>query len=243
VPCFPWPERTARAVGVAVRCGHAGRPGVRARLAARSETAPGPARRRGHRPPPGELAGPLRLAVPPAGGLLAPDAARDLLASAGLPVIETALCGDAEAAAAASRPPRVSGRAQGRSSDLTHKERRGWRAAGDCSRRDAVRSAAADLPRAGGRRGRARANPTARESNCLSAASVIRNSAPWVMAGAGWRPGGDAARCPARASRRWNEAEATALLRSLRGAAVLGGLAGQRPGGRRGRCGCDRHRR
>ena len=84
VPCFPWPERTARAVGVAVRCGlQAGRP-------------PGPAAS-----PPSPQPSP-RPAVPVGPGLLAPDAARELLAAAGVPVIETVLCDSAAMAVSAA---------------------------------------------------------------------------------------------------------------------------------------------
>src|SRR5581483_100424 len=82
VPCFGWPERTARAAGVAVRCGlRTGRP-------------PGPATRESS--PPGRPAPPAVVPLP--GGLLGPDAGRDLLAGAGVPVIETVLCGSAAAA-------------------------------------------------------------------------------------------------------------------------------------------------
>jgi acyl-CoA synthetase (NDP forming) len=78
VPCFPWPERTARAVGVAVRCGL-------------QVTKPAP------KPP-----APKPPAAKPAphlsAGLLPPEVARDLLAGVGIPVVETARC-DSPAAA------------------------------------------------------------------------------------------------------------------------------------------------
>jgi acyl-CoA synthetase (NDP forming) len=83
VPCFAWPERTARAVGVAVRCG--------LRLA---------------HPPAGEprraRAAPPVLATPVGNGLLAPEAARDLLAAAGIPVLQAVLCDSIAAAASAA---------------------------------------------------------------------------------------------------------------------------------------------
>jgi acyl-CoA synthetase (NDP forming) len=70
VPCFAWPERAARAVGVAVRCGlRIARPPAQTR---RVPAAP-----------------PTRPAGP---GLLTPDAGRELLAAFGIPVIQTLLC-------------------------------------------------------------------------------------------------------------------------------------------------------
>lgn len=86
VPCFPWPERAAQAAGAAVRAGqHTGR-------------ASQPQERR---LPPG-LAQDAGLAL--GAGLLAAGAARELLAAAGVPVIETAECATPdEAAAAAAR--------------------------------------------------------------------------------------------------------------------------------------------
>src|SRR6202011_2754598 len=100
--------------------------------AARTPAAPRRARR------------PLRLAVPPAGGLLAPDAARDLLASAGLPVIETAVRGDADPPAAAADRLGYPVVLKVAHLDLTHKSDVGGVRLGLLSA-DAVRSAAADL--------------------------------------------------------------------------------------------------
>jgi acyl-CoA synthetase (NDP forming) len=94
VPCFPWPERTARAVGVAVRCG------MRVSQAADADC---PLTRQ----PPDPL--PLAHRVPrlprstaAANGLLPAEAARDLLARAGIPVIATIRCESPAAAAAAA---------------------------------------------------------------------------------------------------------------------------------------------
>jgi acetyltransferase len=84
VPCFPWPERTARAAGVAVHCG------MRARTHRASSAPLAPAVPLG------------RLAVPGGHGMLAPDAARELLAAAGVPVVETVLCETAAAAVSAA---------------------------------------------------------------------------------------------------------------------------------------------
>jgi len=92
VPCFPWPERTARAVGVAVCCG------MRVNQvpdAGRAATRRPPDRPpRAHRVP--------RLPPAAANGFLPADAARDLLARAGVPVIDTIRCDSPAAAAAAA---------------------------------------------------------------------------------------------------------------------------------------------
>jgi acyl-CoA synthetase (NDP forming) len=87
VPCFPWPERAARAAAHAVR--------------ARAGAAPA-------RPPVGLPAGPPE--GPPAGppaGLLDPDAAAGRLRAAGVPLVPYVLAGSAAAAAAAAagQPP------------------------------------------------------------------------------------------------------------------------------------------
>jgi acyl-CoA synthetase (NDP forming) len=83
VPCFAWPERAARAAGTAVRC----------------------ALRVGHGPGATPDAGPRRPA-PRAGlgvpGLLAAEAARDLLVAAGIAVVETVRCQSPQSAAAAA---------------------------------------------------------------------------------------------------------------------------------------------
>jgi acetyltransferase len=87
VPCFSWPERTARAIGIAVRCGlQATKP---APAAARSPAAA--------RPPAAAKPGPH---LPT--GLLPSEVARNLLASAGIPVVETARCASPAAAVEAA---------------------------------------------------------------------------------------------------------------------------------------------
>lgn len=84
VPCFDWPERTARAVGHAVRYGEA-----RERLRAAPVT---------------PTLTPAALALDPgtADGLLEPDAAARLLADAGVPTAPFALCDTADEAVAAA---------------------------------------------------------------------------------------------------------------------------------------------
>ena len=92
VPCFPWPERTARAVGVAVRCG----------MRVNQVSAAGPAaiRRPPGRPPRAHRV--PRLPPAAANGLLPADTARDLLAWAGVQVIDTIRCDSPAAAVAAA---------------------------------------------------------------------------------------------------------------------------------------------
>jgi acetyltransferase len=109
VPCFPWPQRTAQAVGTAVRSGArlsqsagAGAPAVRA-----------PAPQASAAGAPGDQRAPQRLplitrrprlgrALAAANGLLAAEAARELLVGAGITVVETALCDSPEGAVAAA---------------------------------------------------------------------------------------------------------------------------------------------
>ncbi len=234
VPCFPWPERTARAVGVAVRCGTRAGQAASARGVGRAASAPGGSQRDGmhagqaaRTPAAPRLARrPLRLAVPPAGGLLAPDAARDLLASAGIPVIETALCGDAEAAAAAADRLGYPVVLKVAHPDLTHKSDVGGVRLGLLSG-DTVRSAAADLlALADG--AAVLVQPQRQGVELLVGGVRDPEFGPVVMTGLGGVLV-ETQRDVQLAVAPVDEAEATALLRSLRGAAVLGGLRGSTP--------------
>jgi acyl-CoA synthetase (NDP forming) len=208
VPCFPWPERTARAVGVAVRCG------MRA-----SQGTGTPAASQGARPP-------LRLTVPPGHGLLAPDAARDLLASAGIPVIETVLCGDPAAAVAAAQRLGYPVVLKVDHPDLSHKSDVGGVRL-DLLSADAVRSAAAGLLALAD--GAALLVQPQRQGVELVVGGVRDPEfGPVVLAGLGGvlvetRRDIQLAIAPV------DETQAAALLQSLRGAAVLGGLRGGPP--------------
>ena len=113
IPCFPWPERTAQVVGVAVRCGAGLRPADV--LPGTGNQAPGSGagapedlrepedlrapQRRAHalRTP-----RPLPLPAPAPNGFLPSAAARDLLVASGIPVIGTVRCRSAASAAAAA---------------------------------------------------------------------------------------------------------------------------------------------
>ncbi len=113
IPCFPWPERTAQVVGVAVRCGAGLRPadvlpGTENQAPGSGAGAPEDLRepedlrapqRRAHalRTP-----RPLPLPAPAPNGFLPSAAARDLLVASGIPVIETVRCRSAASAAAAA---------------------------------------------------------------------------------------------------------------------------------------------
>ncbi len=97
VPCFPWPERTAQVVGVAVRCGAGLRPadeppGTQDQSPRDETGAPAPL--------PAGAPAPLPAAGP--NGFLPAQAARDLLVATGIPVIETVRCRSAASAAAAA---------------------------------------------------------------------------------------------------------------------------------------------
>jgi acyl-CoA synthetase (NDP forming) len=99
VPCFDWPERTARAVGHAVRYG-----------AARAAV----------RPSPTAPTRPVRL-PPLAAGALAPEAGAQLLAASGVRVVETVICDTVEDVATAAQRLGYPVVAKVLHPDITHK--------------------------------------------------------------------------------------------------------------------------
>jgi acyl-CoA synthetase (NDP forming) len=209
VPCFPWPERTARAVGVAVRCGiQTGRP-VGGRGALVSAVSP-PAR-----------SAPRTALLP--SGWLAADAARSLLAGAGIPVIETVVCGDVEAAVAAAGRVGYPVVAKLDHPSLTHKSDVGGVRLG-LATPDALRSAAADLLALA--EGAAVLVQPQREGVELLVGGVRDPEfGPVVMAGLGGvlvetRRDVQLAVAPV------DVGQAAVMLKSLRGGAVLGGVRG-----------------
>ena len=206
VPCFPWPERTARAVGVAVRCGLQAR--ARPALAAKQ-------------PPPRR---PGQALLSP--GLLAPDAARGLRAAAGIPVIETVLCDSAAAAAAAADRLGYPVVAKVVHPALTHKSDVGGVRLG-LQTAAAVRSAAADLL-ALADSAAVLVQPQREGIELLIGGIRDPEFGPVVMAGLGGVLV-EARRDVQLAVAPLDVAQAGAMLRSLRGAAVFTGLRGRPP--------------
>ena len=205
VPCFPWPERTAKAVGIAVRCG------MRAGQQVPAPRASRPAGRAGPLPAPG------------GNGLLAPDAARDLLAAAGIPVIETAVCDSAAAAAAAAERLGYPVVAKVAHPGIAHKSDVGGVRMG-LSTPEAVWQAARDLlALADG----AAVLVQAQHQGVELLVGGVRDPdfGPVVLAGLGGVLA-ETRRDVQLAVAPVDEAQAAALLRSLRGAAVLDGVRG-----------------
>ena len=232
VPCYAWPDRTARAVGAAVRCG------------LRRATAPPPASS------PAAAAAGSAAAPPPrdcpaagaagssavrhdhllnftaANGLLTAAAARDLLAGAGIPVIETAVCDSPSAAAVAAGRLGYPVVAKVDHPALTHKTDAGGVRLGLATAaavRDAARGLLALADGAA-----VLVQPQVQGVELVVGGIRDPEFGPVVMAGLGgvlveaWR---DVRLAVAPV----DEAAAVALLRSLRGAAVLDGLRGGPP--------------
>ena len=214
-PCFPWPERTARAVGVAVRCGlraagpaPAGPAPAAAKPAAAKPAAakPAAAKPAAAKPAAAKPAAAKPAAAKPAphipAGLLAPEAARDLLVSAGIPVVETARCDSPAAAVKAADWLGYPVVAKVAHPALTH--RATWAESGSaCSppmRSKPPRPACWPWPKAR----RCSSSRSARAWSWSSAGSGTRNSARWSWPGSAvcWsRPSGTSG----WPSRRWTK--------------------------------------
>jgi acyl-CoA synthetase (NDP forming) len=253
VPCFAWPERTARAAGTAVRCGERmeqGGPGagpavepdvpgagapVRGDVpgagAPVRDDVPGAGARADHRPPE-RLAVIRRSPRPaprgelPAHGLVDAQVARELLVSAGIPVIKTVRCRSAETAVAAAGRVGYPVVAKVDHPELTHKSDVGGVRLG-LDDEAAVRAAVADL--LGLAEGAGVLLQRQHEGFELLVGGLRDPEfGPVVMAGLGgvlveaWR---DVQMAVAPVG----EADAVALLRSLRGAAIFSGLRGSPP--------------
>ena len=242
VPCFAWPERTARAAGTAVRCGERmERGGPGAGPAAEPEVpgagapvrgdVPGAGARADHRPPE-RLAVIRRSPRPaprgelPAHGLVDAQVARELLVSAGIPVITTVRCRSAETAVAAAGRVGYPVVAKVDHPELTHKSDVGGVRLG-LDDEAAVRAAVADL--LGLAEGAGVLLQRQHEGFELLVGGLRDPEfGPVVMAGLGgvlveaWR---DVQMAVAPVG----EADAVALLRSLRGAAIFNGLRGSPP--------------
>ncbi len=215
IPCFAWPQRAAQAVGVAVRCGvrvsESGE--ARAPVGQQAPQRIRPTRRR----PRSALRG---------HGLLAAEDARALLVDAGIPVIETVRCGRPEEAAAAADRVGYPAVVKVDHPDLTHKSDVGGVRLG-LAGADAVRTAAGDLL--------ALADGAAvlvqhQHQGIELLVGGIRDPEFDAMIVAGF--GGvlvEAQRDVQLAVAPVDSEQATAMLRALRGAAVLGGLRGRAP--------------
>src|SRR6266566_3147712 len=240
VPCFAWPERTARAIGTAVRCGERmGQNGPGAGAAGRADVpgaglpvrgdVPGAGAPAG-RPPPGRFAV-IRRRPPrpaprgelPAHGLVGAVAARELLVGAGIPVIETIRCRSAETAVAAAGRVGYPVVAKVDHPELTHKSDVGGVRLG-LADEAAVREAVAGL--LGLAEGAGVLLQRQHEGVELLVGGLRDPEfGPVVMAGLGGVLV-EATRDVQMAVAPVGEAEAVALLRSLRGAAIFSGLRG-----------------
>jgi acyl-CoA synthetase (NDP forming) len=258
VPCFAWPERTARAVGTAVRCGERVGQSVQDGGAPVTGDLPGAGTVQGDVPGAGAVQGdvpgagavqgdvpgaraprdrrpPERFAVIrrsprpvprgelPAHGLVDAQVARELLVSAGIPVIRTVRCRSAETAVAAAGRVGYPVVAKVDHPELIHKSDVGGVRLG-LADEAAVREAVADL--LGLAEGAGVLLQRQHEGVELLVGGLRDPEfGPVVMAGLGgvlvetWR---DVQLAVAPVG----EAEAVDLLRSLRGAAIFGGLRG-----------------
>jgi acyl-CoA synthetase (NDP forming) len=214
VPCYTWPDRTARAAGAAVRAGLRRAPASAPPL-----------------PPAADAAGigAVRdddLFLPDAAaanGLLAAGAARDLLASAGIPVIETVVCGSAAAAAAAAGRLGYPVVAKVDHPALSHKSDAGGVRLGLASAAAVRRAARELLALADG--AAVLVQPQGRGVELVIGGIRDPEFGPVVLAGLGGVLV-EAVRDVRLAVAPVDEAAAVAMLRSLRGAAVLDGLRG-----------------
>jgi acetyltransferase len=163
------------------------------------------------------------LAAAAANGLLSAGAARELLAGAGIPVIETAVCGSAAAAAAAAGRLGFPVVAKVDHPALTHKTDAGGVRLGLASAA-AVRRAARDLlALADG--ASVLVQPQRQGVELVIGGIRDPEFGPVVLAGLGGVLV-EAVRDVRLAVAPVDEAAAVAMLRSLRGAAVLAGLRG-----------------
>ena len=164
--------------------------------------------------------------MPVGRGLLPPDAARELLTAAGIPVIETVLCDSAAMAVSAAGRLGYPVVAKVAHPALTHKSDVGGVRLGLFTA-DAVRSAAADLLALAD--GAAVLVQPQREGIELVIGGVRDpDFGPVIMTGFGGVLV-EARRDVQLAVAPVDEAQAGALLRSLRGAAVFTGLRGRPP--------------
>ena len=222
VPCFPWPERTAQVTGVAVRCGAGLRAGEG--QPPRSEAgAPEDARAPGRRAP---ARTPRPLPAPAPNGFLPSAAARGLLAEAGITVIETVCCQSAATAAAAADRVGYPAVVKVDHPDLIHKTDAGGVRLGLGSGAEVAEAAAELLGLAKG----ARVLVQHQHQGVELLVGGVRDPEFGAMVVAGF--GGvqvETQRDVQLAVAPVDIQQARAMLSSLRGAAVFGGLRGSPP--------------
>jgi acetyltransferase len=213
VPCFPWPERTAQVAGVAVRCGA----GLRANEDVRAPGRRAPARQK---PRPA----PLPAAAPH--GFLTAEAARDLLVASGITVIETVCCRSAASAAAAADRLGYPVVAKVDHPDLVHKSDAGGVRLGLGTGTEVAEAAAELLGLAKG--ARVLVQHQHRGVELLVGGVRDPEFGAMVMAGLGGVLV-ETQRDVQLAVAPVDTGQARAMLASLRGAAILGGLRGSPP--------------
>jgi acyl-CoA synthetase (NDP forming) len=231
VPCFTWPERTAQVAGVAVRCGQGLRPEedqAPRDVAGAPEDFRAPQRRRQvHRIPQPAMArppAPLPAAAP--NGFLPVQAARDLLVATGIPVIETVRCRSAASAAAAAECLGYPVVAKVDHPDLVHKSDAGGVRLGLASGEEVAEAAAELLGLGAG--ASVLVQHQHRGVELLVGGVRDPEFGPMVMAGFGGVLV-EAQRDVQLAVAPVDAGQARAMLSSLRGAALLGGLRGSPP--------------
>ena len=211
VPCFPWPERTAQVAGVAVRCG----------LQLEKDGSP----RDGARAPE-DLRAPASLPAAMSNGLLASQAARDLLVASGITVIDTVCCRSAASAAAAAECLGYPVVAKVDHPDLVHKSDAGGVRLGLGSGAEVAEAAAELLELAAG----ASVLVQRQHRGVELLVGGVRDPEFGAMVVAGL--GGvlvETQRDVQLAVAPVDTDQARAMLSSLRGAAILGGLRGSPP--------------
>jgi acyl-CoA synthetase (NDP forming) len=213
VPCFPWPERTAQVAGIAVRCGQ----GLQSGTGALGDENQIPST--GTRPP-----APLPAAGP--NGFLSAQAARDLLLSIGIPVIKTVCCRSAASAAAAADRLGYPVVAKVDHPDLVHKSDAGGVRLGLGSGAEVAEAAAELLGLAKG--ASVLVQHQHRGVELLVGGVRDPEFGAMVMAGLGGVLV-EVERDVQLAVAPVDAGQAEAMLRSLRGAAILGGLRGSPP--------------
>ena len=221
VPCFPWPERTAQVAGVAVRCGRWIAADGRPRTACTGDSWP-----HGHASPRHPARWPGR--PPPAAPTAScpSQAARDLLVSSGITVIKTVCCRSAASAAAAADHLGYPVVAKVDHPDLVHKSDAGGVRLGLGSGEEVAEAAAELLGLAAG--ASVLVQHQHRGVELLVGGVRDPEFGAMVMAGLGGVLV-ETQRDVQLAVAPVDTGQARAMLSSLRGAAILGGLRGSPP--------------